>query len=58
MTFRDKSHRSVLTGTLAPQHHTPWLTALDDSMACYLSTDQDPEVAATEEPPGAAAENP
>jgi len=37
MTFRDHAHRSVKTGTLAPVHHTPWLEALDDSMACYLS---------------------
>lgn len=36
MTFRDKAHKSVMTGTLAPVHHTPWVKALDDSMACYL----------------------
>ena len=38
MTFRDHSHRSVKTGTMAPVHHTPWLKALDDSMECYLKT--------------------
>lgn len=39
MTFRDQQHSSVLTGTLAPIHHTPWLKALDDSMVCYLKTE-------------------
>lgn len=38
MSFRDKPHRSVMTGTVAPVHHTPWLQALDDSMECYLKT--------------------
>lgn len=41
MTFRDCSHKSVLTGTLAPVHHTPWLKALDDSMDCYLKVETD-----------------
>ncbi len=39
MTFRDNSYKSVITGTMAPVHHTPWKDALDDSMACYLETD-------------------
>ena len=30
--FRNYPHRSALTGTMAPVHHTPWLEALDDSM--------------------------
>jgi trimethylamine monooxygenase len=38
MTFRDCCHRSVLTGTMSPAHHTPWMEALDDSMDCYLRT--------------------
>ena len=38
MGFRDKPHRSLMTGTMAPVHHTPWLKALDDSMECYLAT--------------------
>lgn len=38
MKFRDHPHRSVKTGNMAPIHHTPWLEALDDSMACYLKT--------------------
>jgi len=36
MTFRDKPHKSVMTGTVAPIHHTPWLKAFDDSIACYV----------------------
>eukprot|EP00121_Abeoforma_whisleri_P011758 Awhi_evm1s10854 len=39
MTFRDKAHTSALTGKTAPKHHTPWIDALDDSMACYLQTE-------------------
>ena len=37
MTFRDHPHKSGLTGNRAPVHHTPWMQALDDSMACYLN---------------------
>jgi trimethylamine monooxygenase len=37
MGYRDKSYRSLMTGTQSPPHHTPWLQALDDSMAAYLS---------------------
>ncbi len=36
MTFRDHPHASVITGTMAPVHHTPWVDALDDSMEVYL----------------------
>lgn len=36
MGFRDNSYKSLITGTLAPKHHTPWATALDDSMEEYL----------------------
>jgi len=36
MSFRDHSYKSVITGTMAPTHHTPWKDALDDSMECYL----------------------
>ena len=36
MTFRDKTHRSVMTGTMAPAHHTPWLHAFDDSIQSYV----------------------
>lgn len=36
MTFRNNSYKSVITGTMAPKHHTPWKDALDDSMESYL----------------------
>ena len=36
MTFRDNAYRSLITGTMAPEHHTPWKDALDDSMGVYL----------------------
>ncbi len=34
--FRDNSYRSVMTGTMAPKHHTPWMKAMDDSMESFL----------------------
>jgi len=39
MTFRDNGYRSVITGTMAPTHHTPWKDALDDSKESYLAND-------------------
>ena len=36
MAFRDHGYKSALTGKIAPPHHTPWVDALDDSLACYL----------------------
>ena len=36
MTFRDNGYKSVMTGTMAPTHHTPWIDAMDDSMESYL----------------------
>ncbi|MFD1881534.1 NAD(P)-binding domain-containing protein [Paracoccus pacificus] len=36
MTFRDHSYKSVITGSMAPKHHTPWKDALDDSLESYL----------------------
>lgn len=36
MDFRNHSHKSPLTGTQAPPHHTPWKDALDDSLESYL----------------------
>lgn len=35
--YRDKSFVSPCTGTKAPIHHTPWIEAMDDSMACFLN---------------------
>ncbi|WP_368449845.1 hypothetical protein [Cobetia amphilecti] len=37
MTFRDHGYRSLMTGTLVPKHHTPWLEAMDDSLEAYLA---------------------
>ena len=36
MTFRDNGYKSVMTGTMAPTHHNPWVDAMDDSMESYL----------------------
>ena len=36
MTFRDNAYKSVITGTMAPVHHTPWKDALDDTLEVYL----------------------
>ena len=36
MTFRDNGYKSVITGSMAPKHHTPWQDALDDSIESYL----------------------
>lgn len=36
MGFRNNSYRSVITGSMAPAHHTPWKDALDDSLESYL----------------------
>ena len=40
MTFRDKSHTSIMTGTKAPVHHTPWLVAYDDSIESYVNVNK------------------
>jgi len=39
MTFRNNSYVSVITGTMAPVHHTPWKDALDDSLEVYLQNE-------------------
>ena len=36
MGFRNHAYRSVITGTMAPVHHTPWKDALEDSLESYL----------------------
>ena len=41
MTFRDFSFRSLMTGTMSPPHHTPWIDALDDSLEAYLSDESE-----------------
>ncbi len=37
MTFRDNAYKSVITGTMAPIHHTPWKHALEDTIESYLN---------------------
>ncbi len=37
--YRDHSYRSVLTGRMAPVHHTPWMKAMDDTLATFLAVD-------------------
>ncbi|WOE33073.1 MULTISPECIES: NAD(P)/FAD-dependent oxidoreductase [unclassified Acinetobacter] len=39
LAFRDQTYRSLITGTMAVAHHTPWLEALDDSLEAYLQID-------------------
>jgi trimethylamine monooxygenase len=38
MGFRDNGYKSVITGKMAPVHHTPWKEALDDSLESYLQS--------------------
>ena len=37
MGYRDRTYRSVMTGTIAATHHTKWVDELDDSIARYLA---------------------
>jgi len=37
MGFRNHSYASLMTGTMSPPHHTPWLQELDDSLEAYLA---------------------
>ena len=39
MGFRDNAYRSLITGTMSPKHHTPWVEAKDDSLQSYLRTE-------------------
>lgn len=38
LTYRDHSYPSVITGNMAPVHHTPWMKAMDDSLEAFLAT--------------------
>jgi len=38
LTYREHCFPSILTGNMAPVHHTPWMQALDDSMEAFLAT--------------------
>ena len=40
LTYRNKSYPSVLTGDMAPVHHTPWMDALDDSLEAFLGVQE------------------
>ena len=37
MGYRDNSYVSIMTGNMAPKHHTPWLEALDDSFDAFIN---------------------
>ncbi len=37
LNYRDKVYRSVMTETLAQEHHTAWMNELDDSLERYLN---------------------
>ena len=37
MSFRDHAHKSLIAGTMAPVHHTPWLKEMDDSIDNYVN---------------------
>ncbi|WP_125107311.1 NAD(P)-binding domain-containing protein [Gulosibacter massiliensis] len=39
MGYRDRTYRSVMTGTLAAKHHSRWVDELDDSLERYLDID-------------------
>jgi trimethylamine monooxygenase len=36
MAFRDNAYKSVITGSMAPIHHTRWKDAMEDSIESYL----------------------
>lgn len=44
LEYRDQVYRSVMTGTMAAKHHTPWLRELDDSLERYLSVPERDEL--------------
>jgi len=52
--YRDEVYPSVMTGTMAVAHHTPWLAELDDSLERYLSEPTPDEFDGLVNPEGAA----
>ncbi|WP_371931374.1 NAD(P)-binding domain-containing protein [Glutamicibacter sp. MNS18] len=44
LNYRDQVYPSVMTGTMAEVHHTPWLRELDDSLERYLSVPEEDEI--------------
>ena len=43
LTYRDKTFQSVVTGTMAAEHHTDWMDELDDSKERYLKYEPEEE---------------
>ncbi len=43
LTYRDKTYKSVVTGTMAAKHHTQWMDELDDSKERYLFEPEEEE---------------
>jgi trimethylamine monooxygenase len=37
ITYRDKTYTSVLTNTMAKQHHTPWIQEMDDTLQNFIN---------------------
>lgn len=37
LTYRDRTYRSTITGTMSPAHHTTWMKAMDDSIEAFMS---------------------
>lgn len=44
LTYRDKTFQSVVTGTMAAEHHTEWMDELDDSKERYLYEPEEEEL--------------
>lgn len=44
LTYRDKTFRSVVTGTMAKPHHTDWMDELDDTKERYLFEAEEEEM--------------
>lgn len=44
LTYRDKTYQSVVTGTMAAEHHTDWMDELDDSKERYLYEPEEEEM--------------
>lgn len=43
LTYRDKTYQSVVTGTMAAEHHTEWMDEMDDSKERYLYEPEEEE---------------
>lgn len=44
LTYRDKTFQSVVTGTMAAEHHTEWIDEMDDSKERYLYEPEEEEL--------------